>query len=465
MTRMILKKHLLLSLALSLSIIANPAFAFSDSPKPSSYPLPSGQTVPTLAPMLKNVLPSVVNISTQGTVSMRQHPMMNDPFLRRFAPDMPQERQTQGIGSGVIVDAKNGYILTNHHVIANADTIFVTLHNKQKLKAKLIGTDAETDIAVLQVKDRDLTSIPLGDSDKLQVGDFAVAIGNPFGLSHTVTSGMISALGRNNLGIEGYENFIQTDASINPGNSGGALIDLRGRLIGINSAILAPSGGNVGIGFSIPINMAQKVMDQLLEHGSIKRGLLGVQIQDLNSDLADAMDLKGIQGALVSRVSPKSAAEKAGIKAGDVIVAVNGKKITGASSLRTNIGLKRVGEKVSIEFYRDKQRKTVSAKIGGSTPGHLTASATQLPLLKGATVKALSKKQPYQGVTKGLLITDIQLNSPAAKVGLMEGDIILAVNKKKLATIADLNKATALSRGQLLIHLQRGQNFLYLVIK
>ena len=461
-----IKKQLLFSLTLSMAILGGHAFAFSDSPEPdTNYPLSPKQAVPTLAPMLKNVLPSVVNISIQGTVAVPQHPMMNDPFFRRFAPQMPKERQTQGIGSGVIVDAKKGYIITNNHVIANADTIFVTLQNKKKLKAKLIGTDAETDIAVLQIKAKNLTGIPLGDSDTLQVGDFAVAIGNPFGLGHTVTSGMVSALGRTNLGIEGYENFIQTDASINPGNSGGALIDLRGRLIGINSAILAPSGGNVGIGFSIPINMAKKVMDQLLEHGEIKRGLLGVQIQDLSSDLADAMDLKGIRGALVSRVSPNSAAEKAGIKAGDVIVAVDGKKITGASSLRTNIGLKRVGKKVSIDFFRDKQRKTVTATIGGFTPGHLTASATELPLLKGATLKELSKKQPYQGTSKGLLITGVKPNSPAAQVGLMEGDIILAVNKRKVATINDLNKATALSRSQLLIHLQRGQHFLYLVIK
>ncbi|TXL16212.1 serine endoprotease DegQ [Methylococcaceae bacterium HT3] len=459
-----IKQQLLFTLTLTITIMASSVLAFSDSPD-NNYPLSPSQAVPTLAPMLKKVLPSMVNISTQGTVAVEQHPMMNDPFFRRFAPQMPKERLTQGIGSGVIVNAKKGYIITNKHVIANADTIFITLQNKQKLKAKLIGTDAETDIAVLQVEAGDLTSIPLGDSDKLQVGDFAVAIGNPFGLSHTVTSGMVSALGRTDLGIEGYENFIQTDASINPGNSGGALIDLRGRLIGINSAILAPSGGNIGIGFAIPINMAKKIMDQLLEHGEIKRGLLGVQIQDLSSDLADAMDLKGIHGALISRVSPKSTAKKAGIKAGDVIVAVNGKKITGASSLRTNIGLKRVGEKVSIDLYRDKQRKTVTAKIGGSTQGQMTASATKLPLLKGATLKELSKKQPYQGITKGLLITDVQANSPAAQVGLMGGDIILAVNKRKVTSIADLNKATALSRNQLLIHLQRGQNFLYLVIK
>lgn len=456
-----MKKQLLLGLTLTMAIISSPAYAFNDSPD-GSYNL---SPIPTLAPMLKKVLPSVVNISTLGTVSMRQNPLMNDPFFRRFAPQQPRERQTQGIGSGVIVDAKKGYIITNNHVIANAHTIFVTLKNKQKLKAKLIGTDPETDIAVLQVNSKNLTEITLGNSDNLQVGDFVVAIGNPFGLSQTVTSGMVSAMGRTNLGIEGYENFIQTDASINPGNSGGALIDLRGHLIGINSAILAPSGGNVGIGFAIPINMAKKIMDQLLNHGEVKRGLLGVQIQDITSDLAEAMDLSGTRGALVSKVTPDSAADKAGIKAGDVITAINGKKITGSSALRTNIGLKRVGEKIDIDLVRNKQAITVSTHIGSTASGQLATSSTDMPLLKGATLKELTITQHYQGATEGLLITDLQANSPAAQVGLMEGDIILAVNKMKVKTLKDLNKAASLSRKQLLIHLQRGQSFLYIVIK
>ncbi|MDF1584581.1 MAG: DegQ family serine endoprotease [Methyloprofundus sp.] len=459
-----MNKQLLLGLTLAMAIISSPVSAFSDSPN-GSYNLSPDQPMPTLAPMLKKVLPSVVNISTQGTISLKQNPLMNDPFFRRFAPQMPTERQTQGIGSGVIIDAKKGYIMTNNHVIANADTIFVTLTNKQKLKAKLIGTDPETDIAVLQVDSKDLTEIALGDSDNLQVGDFVVAIGNPFGLSQTVTSGMVSAMGRTDLGIEGYENFIQTDASINPGNSGGALIDLRGHLIGINSAIVAPSGGNVGIGFAIPINMAKKIMDQLLDHGEIKRGLLGVQIQDLTSDLAEAMDLAGTHGALVSRVTPDSAADKAGIKAGDVITAINGKKITGSSALRTNIGLKRVGEKVEIDLVRNKQTITLTTNIGSTASGQLATSSTNMPLLKGATLKELTTTQPYQGATAGLLITDLQANSPAAQVGLMEGDIILAVNKVKVKTLKDLNKAASLSSKQLLIHLQRGQSFLYFVIK
>ncbi|MBE0468869.1 MAG: DegQ family serine endoprotease [Methyloprofundus sp.] len=459
-----MNKQLLLGLTLAMAIISSPVSAFSDSPN-GSYNLSPDQPIPTLAPMLKKVLPSVVNISTQGTISLKQNPLMNDPFFRRFAPQMPTERQTQGIGSGVIIDAKKGYIMTNNHVIANADTIFVTLTNKQKLKAKLIGTDPETDIAVLQVDSKDLTEIALGDSDNLQVGDFVVAIGNPFGLSQTVTSGMVSAMGRTDLGIEGYENFIQTDASINPGNSGGALIDLRGHLIGINSAIVAPSGGNVGIGFAIPINMAKKIMDQLLDHGEIKRGLLGVQIQDLTPDLAEAMDLSGTHGALVSRVTPDSAADKAGIKAGDVITAINGKKITGSSALRTTIGLKRVGEKVQIDLVRNKQAITLTTNIGSTASGQLATSSTNMPLLKGATLKELTITQPYQGATEGLLITDLQANSPAAQVGLMEGDIILAVNKMKVKTLKDLNKAASLSSKQLLIHLQRGQSFLYFVIK
>ncbi len=456
-------KHIIISLLFSFTLMSHYALAMSDSPK-TSYPTSVQQSVPTLAPMLKSVLPSVVNISTQGTVAVQQSPLMNDPFFRQFAPQIPQERPTQGIGSGVIVDAKKGYIMTNNHVIAHANSIIVTLKNKQKLKAKLIGSDPETDIAILQVNAKHLTALPFADSDQLQVGDFVVAIGNPFGLSQTVTSGMVSALGRMDLGIEGYENFIQTDASINPGNSGGALVDLHGRLIGINSAILAPTGGNVGIGFAIPINMAKKVMDQLIEHGNIKRGLLGVQIQDLTPELAEAMDLKGIQGALVSRVTPNSAAEKAGIQAGDVIVAINDKKITGSSALRTTIGLKRIGAKIKVELFRNKQRISLNAQIGKETSQSYN-STSHTPLLQGATFKALNKANPYHGSTSGLLITAIEPNSPAMRVGLMKGDIILAVNKQKIFNLSDLDKAAKSSRNQLLIHLQRGQSFLYLVIK
>lgn len=445
---------LLTIFSLSLALLSPSSLAMSNS-------FAGNQMMPTLAPMLKKVLPSVVNISTKGTAAA-QHPLMNDPFPRNFSPQ--QRRRTQGLGSGVIIDAKKGYIITNNHVIANADIILVTLKNKRQFKAKLIGTDPETDIAVLQIDAKQLTAIPLGDSEKIQVGDFVVAIGNPFGLSQTVTSGMISALGRTNLGFDGYENFIQTDASINPGNSGGALIDLRGHLIGINSAIIAPSGGNVGIGFAIPINMAKKVMDQLIEHGEIKRGLLGVQIQDLSPDIAEAMDLKNTHGALVARVTPGSAAAKAGIKAGDVITAINTKKIDSSNSLRTNIGLKRVGEKVKIDFIRNKKPMSVTTHIGGSRPEKITASSN-MPLLKGIKLKELSTSQAFRGVTKGLLITDIAINSPAAQVGLRQGDILLTVNKMKVRTLADLNKAAKLSRKQLLIHLQRGQNFLYLVIK
>jgi len=461
---MYVHKNIILGLSLSLTLITSNAMAMSSLPD-DNYPINPKQPVPTLAPMLKTVLPSVVNISTQGMTTVQQPSLMYDPFSHQFVPPKPQERQTQGIGTGVIVDAKNGYIMTNNHVIAHADTIIVTLKDKRKLKAKLIGSDPETDIAILQVKAKHLTDIPFANSDNLQVGDFVVAIGNPFGLSQTVTSGMVSALGRMNLGIEGYENFIQTDASINPGNSGGALIDLRGRLIGINAAILGPTGGNVGIGFSIPINMAKKVMNQLIEHGEVKRGLLGVQIQDLTPELAEAMDLKGIHGALVSRVTPNSAAAKAGIQAGDVIVAINDKEIESSGALRMNIGLKRVGEKITVGLYRDKQRITLDAQVGNINVAQQNSSVTNTPLLEGATFKALSATNAYHSNSRGLLVTEIEPNSPAMRVGLREGDIILAVNKQKVSSISDLNKAAKSSKNQLLIHLQRGQSFLYFVIK
>ena len=327
----------------------------------------------------------------------------------------------------------------------------------------MVGTDSETDIAVLQIDARNLHDIPLADSDTLQVGDFAVAIGNPFGLSHTVTSGMISALGRTNLGIEGYENFIQTDASINPGNSGGALIDLRGQLIGINSAIIAPAGGNVGIGFSIPINMAKKIMAQLLEHGAIKRGLLGVQIQDLSPDLANAMELKNTEGALVSRVTPNSTADKIGIQAGDVITAINAKKITSSSALRTTIGLIRTGENIKIQLLRNK--KTLVFKTQISDTNTQQANSQHNQLLKGATLQVLTASQPYQGISNGLLVTDIQHNSQAERFGLQQGDVILSVNKQRISSLNDLQRAAKYSKKQILIRLQRGQRYLYLVIK
>ncbi|MFT6593998.1 MAG: Do/DeqQ family serine protease, partial [Zhongshania sp.] len=324
-----------------------------------------GRELPSLAPMLKTVNPAVVNISTFTTRTVRQNPLLNDPFFRRFfnVPEQQmqqpqQQRRTQSAGSGVIIDAKNGIVLTNHHVVNGADEITVGMEDGRNFTATLVGSDPDVDIAVLKIDAKNLHSVKLADSEKLEVGDYVVAIGNPFGLGQTVTTGIVSALGRTGLGIEGYENFIQTDASINPGNSGGALVNLRGELVGVNTAILAPSGGNVGIGFAIPINMAKASIDQILEHGEVRRGQLGIVIQDLTSELADAFNVgKHQRGAVIAEVQTDSAAEKAGLKVGDVVVELDGKDILSSAQLRNAVGLKRVGDRIVVTVLREGKRK------------------------------------------------------------------------------------------------------------
>jgi serine protease DegQ len=319
----------------------------------------------TMAPLLERVTPGVVNIAVRSRVQVQTNPLFDDPFFRRFfdLPELPPERDVLSAGSGVIVDAGRGYVLTNHHVIADAQEIRVTLKDRRTYPARLIGDDPETDIALLEIDAPDLSAVALGDSDRLEVGDLVIAIGNPFGLGQTVTSGIISALGRAGLGIEGYEDFIQTDASINPGNSGGALVDSNGELVGINTAILGPAGGNIGIGFAVPVNMARAVMVQLIEHGEVRRGQLGVVIQDLTPDLAAAMDLDLRGGAVVTRVEPRSPAERAGLRQGDVIVEVNGLPIDDAANLRNMIGLMPLGAQLAIVVYRDGRRRALDARV------------------------------------------------------------------------------------------------------
>ena len=325
-----------------------------------------GGVVPSLAPMLINITPGVVNIAVKGRVR-EQNPLLQDPFFRRFF-NIPNgqgyaERETQATGSGVIIDAAQGYVLTNAHVVENETSITVTTKDNRRYPAKLVGRDTDTDVAVLKIEPGHLTAVPLGDSDKLQVGDFVVAIGNPFGLGQTVTSGIVSALGRSGLGIEGYEDFIQTDASINPGNSGGALVDLHGDLVGINTAILAPGGGNIGIGFAVPINMARRVMDQLVRYGEVKRGRIGVTIQDLTPDLAQAMNTTRTNGAVIARVEPGSSADLAGLKSGDLVVAVNGVPVKSGTQLRNTIGLTRIGEDVKLTVDRGGSEKSLGVKV------------------------------------------------------------------------------------------------------
>jgi Do/DeqQ family serine protease len=350
--------------------------AFPGTPIPEA----GGGAVPTLAPMLRAITPGVVNIAVKGRVR-EQNPLLADPFFRRFfniPPDQRmQERETQATGSGVIVDAAQGYVLTNAHVVEHATDIEVTTKDNRRFHAKLIGRDADTDVAVLRIPAQGLTAVPLGDSDQLQVGDYVVAIGNPFGLGQTVTSGIVSALGRSGLGIEGYEDFIQTDASINPGNSGGALVDLRGRLIGINTAILAPGGGNIGIGFAVPINMARAVMDQLIRYGEVKRGRIGVAIQDLTPDLAQALNTRQTGGAVIARIEPGSPAERAGLKSGDLIVAVNGVKVHSGTQLHNMIGLSRIGDEVRLTYERGGVERQADVRVEPAGAGLARRPLTQ----------------------------------------------------------------------------------------
>jgi Do/DeqQ family serine protease len=410
---------------------------------PAGIPLAVGDTpVPSLSPMIKKISPAIVNIATRGTIHEKgpQNPLLDDPFFRRFF-DVPQdsgprERPFQSAGSGVIFDAKAGYIVTNAHVVENASEITVTLQDGRDLKADVVGSDEPSDVAVLKVKTDSLTQIALGDSAKVEVGDFVVAIGNPFGLQHTVTSGIISGLSRSGINPDGYEDFIQTDASINPGNSGGALVNLRGELIGINTAILSRSGGNIGIGFAIPVNMAHSVMDQLIKYGSVKRGLLGVSMYTVTPDIAQSLGLANAQGALVSQVVDGSPAEKAGIHTGDVITSVNGQPVKSNGELRNAIGLMRVGDKVEIGLVREGKPLHVTAVIADtSTPqaGNNPTPEAIHRAFEGATLV----DAPDAG---GALVKGVEPGSAAAQVGLRNNDVIIGVNRGRVTTVQQLRE-------------------------
>ena len=445
----------------------------ADIPPALLAPAAPGQ-VPSLAPMLKTVLPTVVNIAVSAKVQI-QNPLLNDPFFRRFfnVPNQPQEREEQAIGSGVIVDAAKGYILTNNHVVAQADKIKVRLNDDRQVDAKLIGTDPQTDLAVLQIKADGLTALPLGDSDALQVGDFVVAIGSPFNLRQTVTSGIVSGLGRRNAGGDdgAYQDFIQTDASINPGNSGGALINLKGELVGINSQILSGSGGSIGIGFSIPVNLAKSVMNQLIATGKVDRGRIGIVGQNLTPELAKAFNLKDTHGALVARVVPGTPADKAGIKAEDVVIQANGKAIKDMPELRNLIGLLKVGDKVELTVLRGGETKKITVVVGKNADDKVAATGKDKeggdsagakglnPKLKGATFGPVQDSD-----AKGVEITDIEQDSPAAQSGLAPGDIIMSVNRHPVTSLAEFQKYAG-GDGDLLLYIRRGDGALYLALQ
>ncbi|MEO8671720.1 MAG: DegQ family serine endoprotease [Tahibacter sp.] len=448
-------------IAAGVALGAGIALGFSiSSSRPAAAALPGildGQALPSLAPMIERVTPAVVNISSK-THTRVQDPLLDDPFFRRFfgVPNMPRERVEQSLGSGVIVDANKGYVLTNNHVVQGADDISVTLNDGRVLQAKLVGTDPDTDVAVIQIGADKLSAVALADSTQLRVGDFVVAVGNPFGLGQTVTSGIVSALGRSGLRGLGYQNFIQTDASINPGNSGGALVNLRGELVGINTAIFSPSGGNVGIGFAIPSSLAGDVMQQLVKSGSVKRGSLGIESQDLTPEIAQMLGVAPGRGAVITRITGDSAAETAGLKAGDVIVAVNGKLVSSVQDLHNAEGLLPIGSTVEMKLMRDGTSMTVSATL--AAPNSTDAAGAQLdPRIGGAEFADLGERQRQQGL-RGVLLARVGSGSRAESNQLRAGDVVVAVNQVDIRNMDDFKALVKRHPRQLLLTVVRGQN-------
>lgn len=445
-----------------LSISFLPVYLCIASPVQAALPpYIEGQALPSLAPMLERSMPAVVNISTSTNITVSENPLMQDPVFRQFfnIPDQQLRRQQRNsLGSGVIIDSSQGLVLTNNHVIDKADTITVTLNDGRQLSAKLIGTDPEADVAVIQIPADNLAMLPIADSSQLKVGDFVVAIGNPFGLGQTVTSGIVSALGRSGLGIEGYEDFIQTDASINPGNSGGALVNLRGELIGINTAILAPTGGNVGIGFAIPSNMIMTIKDSLVKHGEVRRGLLGITTQDLTPELVKAFNLKNIQGAAISRIESNSPAAKAGLEPGDIIISANGRPIKNSHDIRNIIGMMQIGDKVELEYFRGSEKRQIIATIGKQELPRLTGKQLHRSL-QGALLSSTLK-----GQVEGVLFEKIDTASGVWRAGLRPGDIIVSANRYRVHNLEELKQVVD-PNGPLLLNIQRGQEGFFVVIK
>ncbi|MDO2441085.1 serine endoprotease DegP [Enterobacter nematophilus] len=469
------------ALALSLGLALSPLTATAAETASSAA---TAQQMPSLAPMLEKVMPSVVSINVEGSTTVNTPRMPrnfqqffgdNSPFCQDGSPFQSspfcqgggagddsqgggQQQKFMALGSGVIIDAAKGYVVTNNHVVDNANSIKVQLSDGRKFNAKVVGKDPRSDIALIQIQDpKNLTAIKIADSDALRVGDYTVAIGNPFGLGETVTSGIVSALGRSGLNAENYENFIQTDAAINRGNSGGALVNLNGELIGINTAILAPDGGNIGIGFAIPSNMVKNLTAQMVQYGQVKRGELGIMGTELNSELAKAMKVDAQRGAFVSQVMPNSSAAKAGIKAGDVITSLNGKPISSFAALRAEVGSMPIGSKVTLGLLRDGKPVNVSLELQQSSQNQVDSST----IFSGIEGAEMSNK----GADKGVVVNNVKANSPAARIGLKKGDVIMGANQQPVKNIAELRKILDSKPSVLALNIQRGDTSIYLLMQ
>lgn len=468
------------ALALSLGLALSPLAMAAETASSAA----TAQQMPSLAPMLEKVMPSVVSINVEGSTTVNTPRMPrnfqqffgdNSPFCQDGSPFQSspfcqgggagddgqgggQQQKFMALGSGVIIDAAKGYVVTNNHVVDNANTIKVQMSDGRKFDAKVVGKDPRSDIALIQIQDpKNLTAIKLADSDALRVGDYTVAIGNPFGLGETVTSGIVSALGRSGLNAENYENFIQTDAAINRGNSGGALVNLNGELIGINTAILAPDGGNIGIGFAIPSNMVKNLTAQMVQYGQVKRGELGIMGTELNSELAKAMKVDAQRGAFVSQVMPNSSAAKAGIKAGDVITSLNGKPISSFAALRAEVGSMPIGSKVTLGLLREGKPVNVSLELQQSSQNQVDSSI----IFSGIEGAEMSNK----GADKGVVVNNVKANSPAARIGLKKGDVIMGANQQPVKNIAELRKILDSKPSVLALNIQRGDTSIYLLMQ
>jgi serine protease Do len=429
------------------------------------------------APLFKPALPAVVSITSSRVVKVPQSPFFNDPFFQQFfggqLPRQPQEQRERGLGSGVIV-SPDGYILTNNHVVEKSTDIKVTFRDKREFSGKVIGTDPQTDIAVVKIDATGLPTIPLGDSSKLEVGDYAFAIGNPFGVGETATMGIISATGRNGLAIEDYEDFIQTDAAINPGNSGGALLNARGELIGINTAILSGGGGNQGIGFAIPINMAKYVMDQILKHGKVVRGYIGVGIQDVTPELARVFHVSASKGALVSSVDPNSPGAKAGLQRGDVITELNSQPVEGANDLRLRVGTLTPGTTVHLKVNRNGDLHDVDVTLGEAparrggenNPGESLENSPMRGVQVDELTDDIRQQLGLKSNVKGVVVTNVEDDSPAADSGLQRGDVIEQVNRQPVNSVADYRRLVEQAGKQALVLLiNRGGTTTFLVVQ